>query len=40
MADSEIPRDEEGNHLARLTFIWTMLLALGFVGAVFIFILR
>lgn len=41
MAGSNEAHDEnEGNHVAHVTFVWTLIIAAAFVAAVFIFILR
>lgn len=36
----EKSKDEDGNQAARVTFLFTMILAAGFVGSIFFFILR
>ena len=40
MADDRDPSDDWGNFVAKWTFIWTVILAVLYVGTVFIFILR
>jgi len=40
MADSDETREDEGNHVARLTFLFTIVLAVLFVGSIAVFILR
>ena len=36
----EKSKDEDANQVAHVTFVLTMILAAGFIGAIFIFILR
>jgi hypothetical protein len=36
----EKSKDEDGNQVARVTFLLTMILAAGFVGTIFVFVLR
>jgi hypothetical protein len=40
MADEESRDDGWGNKVAGVTWFWTMILAVAFVGVVFVFILR
>ena len=41
MADKEEKSGEDdGNTVAKVTFVLTMLLSIGFVGSIFVFILR
>jgi len=39
MAEEETRDPEAGNRLARLTFIWTVIFAAGFVGSIVAFVL-
>jgi len=40
MAEEETRDEGWGDKVAGVTFIWTMIIAVAFIGAVFIFILR
>lgn len=40
MAEEETRDEGWGDKVAGVTFLWTMILAVAFIGAVFIFILR
>jgi len=40
MADEETRDEGWGDKVAGVTFFWTVILAVAFIGAVFVFILR